>query len=75
MSPQRKKDSLIWGAILIVVGGIFFLENFHVDVWDYVWKLWPAALIIWGALKLLTGIREGRDRRSPGSDGPPPRQG
>jgi hypothetical protein len=73
MSPQRKKDSLIWGAILIVVGGIFFLENFHVDVWDYVWKLWPVALIIWGGLKLVAGLREGRDRSS-GSDGPP-RQG
>jgi hypothetical protein len=74
MSPQRKKDSLIWGAILIIVGAIFFLENFHIDVWNYVWKLWPVALIVWGALKLVAGLREGRDR-SAGSDGLPPRQG
>jgi SNF family Na+-dependent transporter len=60
MSAQRKKDTLIWGAILIVVGLIFFLENFHVDVWDYVWKLWPAILIVWGAVKLLAGLREAK---------------
>lgn len=74
MSPQRKKDSLIWGAILIIIGAIFFLENFHIDVWNYVWKLWPVALIVWGALKFVAGLREGRDR-SAGSDGLPPRQG
>ena len=74
MSPQRKKDSLIWGAILIVVGTIFFLENFHIDVWDYVWKLWPVVLIVWGALKLVAALREGR-APSAGSDGLPPRQG
>ena len=64
MATQRKKDPLIWGAILIVVGLIFFLENFDVDVWDYVWKLWPVVLIVWGALKLLAGLREARTKPS-----------
>jgi hypothetical protein len=74
MSAQRKKDPLIWGAILIVVGIIFFLENFNIDVWDYVWKLWPVVLIVWGAFKLLAGLREARTKPS-GTDDIPPRQG
>jgi hypothetical protein len=65
---------LIWGAILIVVGLIFFLENFDVDVWDYVWKLWPVVLIVWGALKLLAGLREARTK-SLKADVLPPKQG
>jgi hypothetical protein len=74
MSTPRKKEPLIWGAILIVIGLIFFLENFNIDVWDYVWKLWPVILIAWGALKLAAGLREARNKPS-GTDAIPPRQG
>jgi hypothetical protein len=73
MATHRKKDPLIWGAILIVIGLIFFLENFDIDVWDYVWKLWPVVLIVWGALKLLAGLRDSRTKPSE-TDVLPPKQ-
>jgi hypothetical protein len=60
MAKQRHRDSLIWGIILIVVGGIFLLETLHVRVWHYVWRLWPVIFIVWGANKLYYGLKERR---------------
>lgn len=62
MSKQRRKDPLVWGVILIIVGIIFFLENIDVDAWDAVAHLWPVALIIWGAWKLFFGLKEQREK-------------
>ena len=64
MASYKRKDPLVWGFILIVVGAIFFLENFDIDVWESIWKLWPAILIIWGALKLYNGLKERREASS-----------
>jgi len=58
MAKQKHRDSLIWGIILIVLGGIFLLEQFNIDVWDEVWRFWPVILIIWGANKLYLGLKE-----------------
>jgi membrane protein DedA with SNARE-associated domain len=55
---RREKGSLVWGLILIFIGFAFFLYNFDIDLWDYVWKFWPLILIIWGANKLYYGLRE-----------------
>jgi LiaI-LiaF-like transmembrane region len=62
MAKQKHRDSLIWGVILIVVGGIFLLETMHVRIWHYVWRLWPVIFIVWGANKLYYGIKE-RDQK------------
>ena len=64
MAKSKHRDSLIWGVILIVVGGIFLLETMHVRIWHYVWRLWPVIFIVWGANKLYYGIKE-RDRKGP----------
>jgi hypothetical protein len=58
MARQRHRDSLIWGVILIAIGGIFLLETLHVRVWHYVWRLWPVIFIVWGANKLYYGLKE-----------------
>jgi uncharacterized membrane protein HdeD (DUF308 family) len=58
----RRKDPLVWGIILIAIGVIFILENFNIDVWDSVWKLWPLVLILWGASKLYYGFQERKER-------------
>jgi hypothetical protein len=58
MASQKHRDSLIWGVILIVIGGIFLLETMHVRVWHYVWRLWPVVFIVWGANKLYYGLKE-----------------
>ena len=62
MARQKHRDSLIWGIILIVLGGIFLLEQFDVDVWDQVWRFWPVILIVWGANKLYLGLKERSER-------------
>ena len=66
----RKKDSLFWGIVLIVVGAIFFLENFNIDVWDAVWKLWPLILIVWGIMKLSYGLKGRQEKPAEKKDFP-----
>lgn len=62
MANQKKSGSLLWGIILIVVGGIFLLEQFDIDVFDQVWRFWPLILIVWGANKLWLGLKERNER-------------
>ncbi len=69
MANQKKSGSLLWGIILIVVGGIFLLEQFDIDVFDQVWRFWPLILIVWGANKLWLGLKERNERsEAPGPD-------
>ncbi|MEW5901980.1 MAG: DUF5668 domain-containing protein [Acidobacteriota bacterium] len=58
---KKQRDALAWGIILIVIGFIFILENFDVEVWDFVARLWPLILIVWGAWKLYFGIKERKE--------------
>jgi len=62
MANRRRKDPLVWGIILIILGIIFFLENIDIDVWDTLAHLWPVVLIVWGAWKLYYGIREHQEK-------------
>ncbi|MBP7705825.1 MAG: hypothetical protein KA243_01120 [Candidatus Aminicenantes bacterium] len=69
MANAKKSGSLVWGVILIVFGLIFLLEQFHIDVWDAVWRFWPVILIVWGANKLWLGLKERNERaEGPGPD-------
>ncbi|ARS41076.1 hypothetical protein CA265_16000 [Sphingobacteriaceae bacterium GW460-11-11-14-LB5] len=45
-----KLDRLIWGIILLFIGGVLLLENFGVInfYWRNVWSFWPVFLIIAG---------------------------
>jgi hypothetical protein len=58
MAKQKHRDSLVWGLVLIVIGGIFLLETMHVRVWHYVWRLWPMIFVVWGASKVYYGLKE-----------------
>lgn len=58
MAKSRRRDSLVWGIILITVGAIFLLEMLDIDAWDHFWRFWPVVLIVWGASKLYYGIKE-----------------
>lgn len=68
MSNTRRKDPLVWGLILIVLGALFLLERFDIGVWDTIWRLWPVILIIWGGLKVYNGLQ---DQKKSGSEVPP----
>ncbi|MFC2167306.1 LiaI-LiaF-like domain-containing protein [Acidobacteriota bacterium] len=57
MTRSKRKDPLVWGIVLIVVGALFLLQN-TIDVWWTIARLWPVLLIAWGALKLYNGLKE-----------------
>jgi hypothetical protein len=63
MSKQRTRDTLVWGIILIVLGGIFLLETLHVQIWHSIWRLWPLVFVAWGASKLYYGIKELKEQK------------
>ncbi len=45
-----KLDRIMWGIILLFVGGVLLLENFNLIefYWRSVWRFWPVFLIIAG---------------------------
>ncbi len=57
MTRSKRKDPLVWGIVLIIVGALFLLQN-TIDIWWTVARLWPVLLIAWGALKLYNGLKE-----------------
>jgi uncharacterized membrane protein HdeD (DUF308 family) len=57
MTISKRKDPLVWGIILIIVGALFLLQN-TIDIWWTIARLWPVLLIAWGALKLYNGLKE-----------------
>lgn len=64
MAIQKKhKDSLFWGFILVALGGLLLLENFDVDVFQHLARLWPLILIAWGGWKLVLAVSERKERK------------
>ena len=63
-APRRRVDTgtVVWGLILIVVGGWFFLDQtLGLDMPDVDWAtIWPLILIVIGAAVIFQGIRRRR---------------
>ena len=51
-----KLSTLFWGVLLIVIGGLFLLNNLGImNVnWETIWRLWPMILVFWG-LSIIIG--------------------
>ena len=47
---RKKQESLFWGLVLLIVGLLFLLDNFGVDIdiWDILDDFWPMILIAIG---------------------------
>jgi lia operon protein LiaF len=47
---KAKKESLFWGFIILVLGVLFLMRNFglELNVWRLVGKYWPLILIYIG---------------------------
>ena len=47
---RKKQESLFWGLILLIIGVLFLLDNFGVDIdiWDILDHFWPMILIAIG---------------------------
>ena len=62
MAKNRKRETLAWGIILIVIGALFLFNNLDIGIWDIAARLWPLILILWGAWKLYFGLKERQER-------------
>lgn len=58
MTKQKQKDRFGWGIILIAIGLVFLLQNWDINIWSAIARLWPIILIAWGAWKLYYGLKE-----------------
>jgi Domain of unknown function (DUF5668) len=58
----RRRGSIVWPLILITLGVLFLLANFHVipDVGEFISKFWPLILILIGLEILVGSILPGR---------------
>jgi len=47
---NTKKESLFWGLIILILGMLFLLKNFglEINVWHLLGKYWPLILIYIG---------------------------
>ncbi len=47
---NTKRDSLFWGTIILVLGMLFLLKNFglEINVWHLLGKYWPLILVYIG---------------------------
>jgi hypothetical protein len=61
MAKTRNGSKLAWGLVLIALALIIFLSNLNVSVWDFLARIWPVVLILWGGWKLYYGLKERRE--------------
>lgn len=61
MAKRANGGKLAWGLVLIGLALIIFLGNLDVNVWDFVARMWPIVLILWGGWKLYYGLKERRE--------------
>jgi len=65
MAKQKRKDTLVWGILLITLGVLFLL---NVNIWYVLAHFWPVILILWGAHKLYYGLKEKREEEERSED-------
>lgn len=58
---RRNATRLVFGAFLMLVGGLLLADNLGVDVPVSVWSYWPFLLIAMGAVKLALGPGDARE--------------
>jgi len=59
---NTKKESLFWGLIILVLGMLFLLKNFglEINVWHLVGKYWPLILIYIGVKNIYLFIKKNK---------------
>lgn len=61
MAKSANGSKLAWGMVLIIIAVIWFLIVIDIPVWDFIARLWPIILILWGGWKLYYGLKERRE--------------
>jgi lia operon protein LiaF len=58
MNNRTQSNSYFWGILLILLGLLFFLQNFgYLDIGDLLSTYWPLLLVVFG-LKIIINSRE-----------------
>ncbi len=59
---NTKKESLFWGLIILVLGMLFLLKNFglEINVWHLLGKYWPVILIYIGLKNIFLYIKKNK---------------
>lgn len=54
-----KTSNVFWGVLLLVLGGMFLVDNLNIVsiCLDDVWKFWPLILVFWGISALVKDTR------------------
>jgi hypothetical protein len=57
---STKKESLFWGAIILVLGMLFLLKNFgwEINVWHLLGRYWPLILVYIGLKNIYLYIKK-----------------
>ncbi len=62
---KRSPEFLFWGVILLVIGALFMLDNFgiDIDVWETLGKFWPMILIFIGLKNIWVYYRNKQEQQ------------
>jgi len=57
---NTKRESLFWGLIILVLGMLFLLKNFglEINVWHLLGKYWPLILIYIGVKNIFLYVKK-----------------
>lgn len=56
VKKTQTNNSLFWGLLLILLGGLFFMQNyFEIDVWNL---FWPLILVFIGLFLIAKGAQK-----------------
>jgi lia operon protein LiaF len=59
---NTKKESLFWGLIILVLGMLFLLKNFglEINIWHLLGKYWPLILVYIGVKNIYLYLKKNR---------------
>lgn len=59
---NTKKESLFWGLIILVLGMLFLLRNFglEINIWHLLGKYWPLILIYIGLKNIFLYVKKNK---------------
>jgi lia operon protein LiaF len=59
---NTKKESLFWGLIILVLGMLFLLKNFglEINIWHLLGKYWPLILVYIGVKNIYLYVNKNK---------------
>ncbi len=60
---NTKRESLFWGLIILVLGMLFLLRNFglEINIWHLLGTYWPLILVYIGVKNVYLYLRKNRE--------------